>query len=52
MKGITNPITSVLGLVAGGLQLAAGGTSWKQVLAAVAVSALGVAAGDGVKIGK
>ena len=47
-----SPITTALGLAAGGLHLFATGTNWKNVIAAVAVSALGAFAKDEFNLGK
>lgn len=47
-----SPITTLLGLAAGGAQLAAGGTGWKQILAALATAALGAFAKDEISLGK
>lgn len=41
-----NWLTTIFGLAAGGLQLAAGGLDWKHVLLAVATAAIGVVAKD------
>lgn len=47
-----SPITTLLGLAAGGLHLFATGSNLKNVLAAVAISALGAFAKDEFSVGK
>jgi len=42
----TNWKTTIFGLGAGALQLAAGGTDWKHILSAVAIAAVGAFAKD------